>query len=343
MGTLENAVGNDTTYEDVVFCIDNSNGREVWRFSFITDPAPHLGPRSTPVLDGDRLYGINWAGIFFCLDSKNGGLIWKRDVLADSLTDSHQWGIVGSPVIHKNLVLLNIAKNGVAFDKKTGDVVWRSEFAVNGLATPTLMKWQGEDLAVMVGVDSLYVLESETGKVKWTYPWHSFTDPVVFGNRLYLTGNLLRGAVYRSVLLDIGQDSLRVVSGSKKLLANNFSTCVVIDEYAYGFDDIRRKGPFRCIHVESSELLWSVDLDIYGAHIAADQKLIILKGNGELVIAKASPEGFHVISSAKVLHHKGFEEYPEMRRNWCWTVPVISRGKIYVRNTYGDFVCVDVS
>ena len=50
----------------------------------------------------------------------------------------------------------------------------------------------------------------------------------------------------------------------------------------------------------------------------------------ELVIAEANPNQFVAVSRAQVLGGK------------CWTVPVLANGLIYVRNSRGDMVCVDV-
>ena len=62
-----------------------------------------------------------------------------------------------------------------------------------------------------------------------------------------------------------------------------------------------------------------------GGLMIADGKLIIISQQGELIIAEASPESFKQISRAKVLD------------GLCWTVPVLSNGRIYCRNQEGNF------
>jgi len=54
----------------------------------------------------------------------------------------------------------------------------------------------------------------------------------------------------------------------------------------------------------------------------------VLSDKGELVIASASADEFMELARAKVLAGK------------CWTVPVLSHGRIYCRNAKGDLVCV---
>ena len=64
--------------------------------------------------------------------------------------------------------------------------------------------------------------------------------------------------------------------------------------------------------------------------MAADSKLIILSEKGELIIAEASTEALKPVARAQVLGGK------------CWTVPVLSHGRIYCRNAKGELVCLDV-
>jgi len=57
----------------------------------------------------------------------------------------------------------------------------------------------------------------------------------------------------------------------------------------------------------------------------------VLGEKGKLFIAKAIPEKFDLIASMQAI-----EDY-------CWTMPTLANGKIYVRNAKGMLVCVDVS
>jgi len=63
----------------------------------------------------------------------------------------------------------------------------------------------------------------------------------------------------------------------------------------------------------------------------ADGKLIVLSDKGELVIAPAVPTGFKPTGRVKAVDGK------------CWTVPVLSHGKIYCRTAAGELAAVDVS
>ena len=67
-----------------------------------------------------------------------------------------------------------------------------------------------------------------------------------------------------------------------------------------------------------------------GSQIAAGGKLILFTHKGDLLVADASPAGFKQRAKAKVLG------------GLCWTAPALANGRIYVRNTAGELVCLDV-
>jgi len=50
----------------------------------------------------------------------------------------------------------------------------------------------------------------------------------------------------------------------------------------------------------------------------------------QLVVAEASADRFRQLARTKVLDGR------------CWTMPVLSGGRIYCRNYEGDLVCLDV-
>ena len=66
--------------------------------------------------------------------------------------------------------------------------------------------------------------------------------------------------------------------------------------------------------------------------MSGDGRLIIMSDKSELVIAQAKPDKLDVLARSQIL--------PKAK---CWTTPVLANGRIYARNTPGDFVCIDVS
>ena len=62
----------------------------------------------------------------------------------------------------------------------------------------------------------------------------------------------------------------------------------------------------------------------------ADGKLLNLSENGNLVLAKATPDGFEELARSPFLTGR------------CWTIPVLFEKRVYGRNASGKLVCVDL-
>ena len=76
-----------TGYSDgkqMLICLD-MNGKIAWRAEHrITDNHPNYkGARSTPAVDGDRIYFIGADGLVACHQADNGQIVWKREMVAE--------------------------------------------------------------------------------------------------------------------------------------------------------------------------------------------------------------------------------------------------------------------
>src|SRR5262245_57222508 len=75
--------------EEVVACLDASTGQEQWRAASrtrYTDDlgVPHdTGPRSTPAIDGNRVYALGAEGRLLCLELDSGRKVWERSLYDD--------------------------------------------------------------------------------------------------------------------------------------------------------------------------------------------------------------------------------------------------------------------
>src|SRR5262249_50965336 len=113
---------------DNVFCYDALSGKLLWKHEYpcsSKDPNGHLGNRSTPTVDGDRVYTLSRQGHFFCLDAASGKVKWSKDFQKDFGSEPPKWGFSGSPLIEHDWVLTEGGgKNNtsvIAFNKMTGD------------------------------------------------------------------------------------------------------------------------------------------------------------------------------------------------------------------------------
>jgi outer membrane protein assembly factor BamB len=111
-----------------------------------------------------------------------------------------------------------------------------------------------------------------------------------------------------------------------KRMRNHFNACVLWENHLYGFD----MSVLKCLDFATGEEKWAHEGLGKGSLMVADGKLIVMGENGDLVVAPASSAGFTPLARAVVLD------------GLCWTVPVLSNGRIYVRNREGTLKCLDV-
>lgn len=325
---------------EVIYSLDTATGKVVWEYAYPAEHREYPGPGATPVVDQGRLYTVGRDGIVLCLDAETGAVVWRVDLVAKKIAEPEYWGFNGSALIEGNLVIINANRSGIALDKRNGKLVWSSESGRNGQATPMAFERDGKRMVAIGGNGVLQVVDPKTGEAVGNHRWAAHRDPATVAGDLLLTGGFR------------GQGSSRLaVDGSEfeqqwqnRNLAGEFMTGVVMDGHAYGFGRAGRTQPLQCVDAKTGELKWSEDLGVYGSVLGANGKLVIIDGDGDLIVAEASPEAFKVISRTKVFTNiKSYNSYPEGDPDHCWTAPVLANGRIYVRSSWGQLACINVA
>ena len=340
MGNRAIPTTDDTTYEDIVFCLDARSGREMWRYTHQCQPGGDFsGPLSTPAIYDGAVYSICRDTECLCLDLETGMVNWARNLAADSLTQGHQWGYSASPVIEGELLILNAGESGLVLNRFTGEVIWKSNLVINGFGSPVVFSEDNRRLAAMQADKALYFVDILTGEKVWSYPWISLNDPIILDRRIFLTAGR-DGKEKGIMLVDRREDSDEIIWQQKRQDVS-FQNWVVFGDYGYGQFRNRRQD-LRCVRLSDGQIMWREDFGMWGSLTAADEKLILVTGEGELIIAHASPDSFQVISRARVMSIPDPGKTPPIHQCYLWTHPVLSNGFIYIRNTYGNLVCVDM-
>jgi outer membrane protein assembly factor BamB len=334
MGARNLSVAGETLYEEVVYCLDADTGREIWRYPYQTRLQGYHGPGATPLVDEGRLFTVGRDGFVISFEAATGAVLWRRNLISEGLSTSDNWGFHSSAAVEGELVILNAGRSGIALDKRTGKVVWASEPATGGHATPVLFSLNGKRLAAIGGNGRVHVVDAASGEVQWHQRWGADTDPTILGSRMLLVGGpSARG----SALVEMSDGHPREVWRSRALAAS-FQTGVVHDNHAYQLN----RSSLDCADVRTGELRWSQDLGDYGALLVADGKLVIISGDGHLIIAKASPESYSEISRTRLFNLNPIRSYEPGQPNTCWTIPAFANGRIYARSSWGDIACVKV-
>jgi outer membrane protein assembly factor BamB len=306
--------------QERVLCFDVEKGKPLWTYAY---DAPYTiqyraGPRASVTVDGDRAYAVGAMGHFHCLSAADGELIWKRDLNADYDIAMPIWGIAAAPLVHQNLVIQQVGgKNGaciVAFDKLTGNEVWKALTDRAAYSTPIVIRQADRDVLVCWTGDSISGLDPLSGKVLWGFPFPAskmpigIATPVVSGDRLFVS-SFYDG----SVMLRTPQDKLshellwqRVGKNEQDTdaLQSIISNPLFIGDHVYGVDSY---GEFRCLDAATGDRIWE-DLSLVRRNrwatihmVQHESRVWMLNEQGELLITELSPQGAKVLSRAQVI------------------------------------------
>ena len=112
-----------------IYSLNRADGKGVW--SKALGPAGSndrgSGPRSTPTIDGDRVYVLTENGDLACLKAQDGTAVWQRNILKDFGGRNINWLLSESPLVDGNHVIVTPGGSSagmVALDKMTGKTVW---------------------------------------------------------------------------------------------------------------------------------------------------------------------------------------------------------------------------
>ncbi len=327
--TMGHAEGQDT-----VWCFEVATGKVVWKHSYpaeLGDKFFEGGTTGTPTVGGDRVFTLNRWGEVFCFEAASGKIVWSKNVQKETDAPVPDWGFTGSPLVFENLLVLNVGDAGLALDKATGAIVWKSANKAAGYSTPLPVQRDGKWLAIFGNGKAYVAIDPREGKEAWRLRWLTeygvnASDPIVEGDAMFLaTGYGKGGGLFK---LGAGEPE---AGWKTKALRTQLNAAVLYQGQLYGVDgDTTVKATLKCLDFVTGEEKWALPGFGSGGVVIADGRLIAMSGFGELSVAPATPDGFKPTATSQVLGGK------------CWTAPVLANGFIYCRNGAGDVVALDV-
>lgn len=331
-------MGNADGKNDTVWCLDAKTGTEVWKKSYACGSASsNPGPRATPTVDGGLVYTLSRQGHIKCWDAANGDVKWEKTSKelgcvpgkGKDAGSPGTWGYAGSAVILGDLVLFDLGKV-VALNKTTGQKAWESKSYSAGYATPVPFTLGDKKCIASFDANGLTVFRQDNREEVSFYKWHTdwyvnSATPLVADGKIFISSGYNTGCAL--VEAATGKEIWR-----NKSMSNHYTTCILYNGYLYGISG--QGGPngvLTCLDIKDGSVKWTHKGLGTGSLMMADGKLIIQGAGGDLVVAEANPTGYKQLAAAKPLS------------NECWTMPVLSGGILYCRNTEGALVALDVS
>ncbi|HLW77416.1 MAG TPA: PQQ-binding-like beta-propeller repeat protein [Bryobacteraceae bacterium] len=324
--------------KEIVDCLNAATGDRIWSYDYPTtyrdDFGFDEGPRSAPTIADGAVYTFGAQGVLTALDFATGKKRWSVAADAQFGVQKGFFGAAGSPLVEGGNVIVNLGGPNagiVAFDVKTGSVSWKATSDEASYSSPTVATIGGARHALFFTRGGLVDLDPANGQVRFSFPWRSRNSasvnaatPLVIGNRVFVSATYGTGAI----LIEVNGSSYKKIWSNDDSMSNHYSTCVHRDGFLYGFHGRQEYvQSLRCIELGTGKVMWKVDEYGAGTVTLAGDRLLILRENGELVVAPATPTGFHPTAHARI------------STGVVRSYPALSDGRLYARDEHTLF-CV---
>jgi outer membrane protein assembly factor BamB len=334
--------------EEVIETFAVADGKPGWTASYPRGKGAYFfgnGPRATPAVVGDHLYTFGITGLLTCFDLKAHKQLWQVDTHKELGAPKLFFGASCSPLVEGDAVLLNVGGKGtsiVAFDKDKGAVLWKKLDDPASYASPIAFGPAGQRQAVFLTGLGVVSLSPKDGTVFWQFPYkdkanESSITPVK-ANDVLVACAITKGSVGLK-LEGQGPDSKASKLWQNPKLTCYFSTPVLVGENLYLVTSTPPKKPLqvfgeavlRCVEVNSGKELWQgPKVGTFHASLlrTADNKLLMLEEEGDLVLLEPNTKGYKELCRSKIC-------------NKTWSHPAVSDGCLFVRDGK-ELVCVEL-
>ncbi len=292
--------------DEVIRSLSLDNGKTLWRQSY---PAPYAmnpytaehgeGPKSTPLVSGDKLYTLGITGVVSCHRADTGALVWQKS-FQEGFSKPPLYGFAASPIVADGKLIVHVGgeERGtlVALAADSGSVVWSLEGDGPGYASPIVIELERTRQIVTMSESRIIGVSLDAGELLWSLPFiatynQNIVTPIHQGRRLIFSG--------------LGQPTFAIeltLSGEKwstrELWRNDrvsfyMSSPVIAGNRLIGMSD-KQKGQFVALDPETGELLWSSTgrMGDNAAFVVVGNDVLILDDDAELAVLPVAANAF---------------------------------------------------
>jgi outer membrane protein assembly factor BamB len=339
-------VGEDK--QGICFAFD-LNGHMKWIASYGPEwKGSHEGVRTTPTVDGDRVYVFSGYGNLVCFDAKTGEEKWAVDTLEKFQGQNLKWGLSESVLIYDDKVICTPGGKDatlVALNKMDGETIWTTKGLSEKAAycSPVVVELSGKRLIATNIQESIVLIDPDNGNTVYRV-YHkkrhdlAAVSPVVTGRYLYVTTGYTRDDSSkpedfpdRGRMFELTPDGSKYeLRWTERKLDCHHGGVMLIDGNVHGTSSAiyppaskeEVKGMWYCLELPAGQIKYEAKLVGKGSVIYVDDMLYCYGEGGVVGLVRITPTGYEMVSSFEIT--KGTDEH--------WAHPTISNGRLYIRH-----------
>ena len=313
---------------EYVMAFDRATGKKVWEYQngrgYENDRGD--GPRSTPTVEGARLYALGGNGELACLESATGKKVWSINLIQKFGGRNPYWGYSESPLIVGDRILVNAGgprASIVAIAKADGATLWQDHADEAGYSSPMLMRTGSLNQVIFFTGARALAVDPRDGRLLWSYHkagngTANIATPIVRGTRVFLSSDYGTGAA----LLDIRAAGNLAAANEvyfTRDMRNHHASSVLIGDHVFGFSS----SILTALKFDTGVMAWRDRSVGKSSLIFADQRLYLYSENGVVGLAEASPAGYREHGRFTLAQQSGLP---------TWSHPIISGGLLIIRD-----------
>ncbi|MCL4845321.1 MAG: PQQ-binding-like beta-propeller repeat protein [Acidobacteria bacterium] len=308
--------------------LDAATGRKVWEAAngrrFRNDRGD--GPRSTPTVDGTRVFVLGSSGDLSAFDAGSGARVWSVNVLREFGGTNANWGLSESPLVVDDRIVVNAGGRGasvVALRKSDGRPIWKSESDGAAYSSAVVAEAGGVRQAVVFTSRRVIGVHLDDGRLLWEYASVSnrvanIATPIVRGDRVFVSSDYGTGAALLR-LARAGESVAATEVWFSRNMRNHHSSSVLVGDHLYGFSS----AILTAMRFDTGEVAWRDRSVGKGSLVAADGRLYLFSEDGVAGLAEITPEGYR---------ERGRFRLASTGALPTWSHPVVSNGRLYLRD-----------
>ena len=320
--------------QEVVLAANAEDGKTLWEYTtpmtFQSD-APEMGngPYATPLIVGDRVFTAGVAGRLQCLEKKTGKLLWTQQLWTDHHGSRLMYGYASSPIAFRDMIIVPVGGSGkavMAFRQTDGSVAWGQNNYGNVYSSPILIDVSGLEQVALVMDGYVIGVNPHNGDLQWQVPFKAdYSIAVatpVWGpdNLLFVSSEYNAG----SKVIELKRNGLQTIAtelwSSNRLRLHHGNAMRIGDAIYFSSGGKGSQAILSAVDARSGRIHWQERSIEKATFVWADQKLITLDQDGNLMIAHPSPQGFKIAAKAPLLTHLS------------WTPPVLVGTRLFIRD-----------
>jgi outer membrane protein assembly factor BamB len=285
---------------EIVSAYDLATGKQLWQDgvdapytmnSAATGHGP--GPKSTPLVAGNRVFTLGISGIFSAHDLATGKLLWRKN----APPTPPEFGTASSPMADGANVIAFLGGTGAgaltAMDAATGAVKWEWKGDGPGYASPILATIAGTRQIITQSQTRLVGVNAADGRLLWEatlktpYEQNSVTPLVV--NDVVISAGLDTPTTAYAVTAAQGKGWTATPRWRNEQISMYMSSPAASGATIFGLSN-KNRGQFFAIDVASGKTLWvGKGREAENASIVrAGTFLLMSTTNSELIVARTS-------------------------------------------------------